>query len=426
MSPVFARFSRGALCSVIGAVASQGGLVMASIVTARLVGKEAFGALGILQSTAGTLGTFAGLGLGVAATKYIAELLTVDAIRAGRVASLTLILAFVAGGTAGAALFMSGPWVATHTINAPDLLPQLRIASALTVASVINGVQIGVLTGLEAFSAIALVSVARGILSVLIGVIAVLGWGLSGAVVALAVCATVGCCLNQIALNRVCRHAGVPIVICGMWKEWSLLWRFCLPAWLSSAMVGPVTWGACAILVNAPDGFSQMGIYNAANQWRNATLFLPAVISQPLLPIFADLHRKRSADCEHLMWVSVAAAGFLSAIVAVPICIGSPWIMSLYGSRFGESWLVLCLLAASTIPAACCGVVGQVIAGGGKLWRGLIMNLLWAAILISFTLGSRQFGAVGLSAALFISYSVHAVIVTVYTLSIMRYPIAVR
>jgi O-antigen/teichoic acid export membrane protein len=388
------------------------------------VGKEAFGALGILQSTAGSLGIFASLGLGMAATKYIAQLRTVDAARAGRIAALTLVVALLSGGTAGAALFLFAPWLATHTMNAPNLLSHLRIASGLVVASVLNGAQIGVLTGLEAFGAIAGVNALRGILSVLIGVVAVWRWGLSGAVVALLICSGAGCCLSQVTLNRVCRQVGLKLPIRGLWREWPILWRFCLPAWLSSAIVGPVIWGASAILVNTSGGYGQMGIFNAANQWRNATLFLPAVLSQPLLPIFADLHRRQPAECRQLMWVSVAAVGLLSAIVAVPICIASPWIMALYGNRFRQSWPVLCILTASTIPAACCGVIGQVIVGCGKLWTGFAMNLLWAVVLISFTLGSKQFGAAGVSASLLISYSVHSVIVTIYTLSIIAYPLS--
>jgi hypothetical protein len=66
------------------------------------------------------------------------------------------------------------------------------------------------------------------------------------------------------------------------------------------------------------------------------------------------------------------------------------------------------------------------IVGCGKLWPGLVMNLLWAIVLIGFTLGSKQFGAVGISASLLISYSAHSVIVAIYTLSIVTYPLSDR
>ena len=66
-----ARFAIGAFWSVVGAVISRGFLLVASILCARFLGKEGFGALGMIQSTAGMFGAFAGLGLGLTIAKGI-------------------------------------------------------------------------------------------------------------------------------------------------------------------------------------------------------------------------------------------------------------------------------------------------------------------------------------------------------------------
>ena len=92
-----ARFAMGAFWSVAGAVVSRGFLLVASIFCARFLGKEGFGALGMIQSTVGMFGVFAGLGLGMTATKYVSELRRRDPERAGRILALSDAVAFVSG-----------------------------------------------------------------------------------------------------------------------------------------------------------------------------------------------------------------------------------------------------------------------------------------------------------------------------------------
>ena len=58
------RFARGVAWSLIGALMSQGSNLAASVLIARLMGRARFGEYGMIQSTVGMFGIFAGLGLG--------------------------------------------------------------------------------------------------------------------------------------------------------------------------------------------------------------------------------------------------------------------------------------------------------------------------------------------------------------------------
>src|SRR5580698_9969778 len=73
-SPLSVRLARGVFWSLVGAVLARGLGVASSIIVARVLGITAFGEFTIIQSTVGLFGTFAGLGLGITATKYVAEL----------------------------------------------------------------------------------------------------------------------------------------------------------------------------------------------------------------------------------------------------------------------------------------------------------------------------------------------------------------
>src|SRR5437762_9133959 len=94
---IYARLIKGSVWMVCASAVAQGAPVLAGIVIARLFGKEHFGLLGMVQSTAGMLGTVAGVGFGIAATKYVAELRSREPYRAGQIATLTAAMAALFG-----------------------------------------------------------------------------------------------------------------------------------------------------------------------------------------------------------------------------------------------------------------------------------------------------------------------------------------
>jgi O-antigen/teichoic acid export membrane protein len=85
-----ARTTRGTFWSIAGAGVAQGLALGVSMIGARVLGREGFGELGIVTSTVGMFGVFAGLRLGTTATKYVAELRVTDPGRASKILSLSL------------------------------------------------------------------------------------------------------------------------------------------------------------------------------------------------------------------------------------------------------------------------------------------------------------------------------------------------
>ena len=87
-SPLGYRLARGVFWSMAGAVISRGLMLAATVLVARMLGKTVYGELGMIQSTVGMFGVFAGFGLGLTATKHVAEFRESDADRAGRIIGL--------------------------------------------------------------------------------------------------------------------------------------------------------------------------------------------------------------------------------------------------------------------------------------------------------------------------------------------------
>src|SRR5271168_1526513 len=110
-SPLSVRLAHGVFWSLVGAVLVRGLGLLSSIIVARMLGITAFGEFMMIQNTIGLFGIFAGLGLGITATKYVAEMRETDPARCGRIIGLILIVATAGGLAAGASLLLFAPWI---------------------------------------------------------------------------------------------------------------------------------------------------------------------------------------------------------------------------------------------------------------------------------------------------------------------------
>lgn len=409
-SPVYHRLLRGTFWNIVGTFISRGISLIAFFCVARFLGKEAFGALGIIQSTIGMFGVFAGFGMGLTATKHVAEFRQTAPERAGHIIVLSSIVGIVSGILMAILLFAFSPWLATKTLAAPTLLPLIRVSSLLLLFNAINGAQTGALAGLEAFKSIARVNMYSGIFSFPLIVGGAYIGGLTGSTWALVLSASITCLMNHFYLQNESTAAGLSLRYRGSFREWEVLWRFSLPAVLSAAMIGPVNWICNAILVNQPNGYSEMGIYNAANQWFAVLIFLPNIVAQAGLPVLSErISTRGHFDSSKILSHSMKLNLFISLpIIFVGILI-SPIIMGFYGKGFGQGWptLIIVMLTGGLLSIQI--PVGNMIAALGKMWLGCIMNLGWGTIFIITTLVFVRMGAFGIASARALAYLIHAV-----------------
>lgn len=409
-SDVGSRLARGAFWSIAGLVISRGLMLGATVLVTRMLGQTVYGELGMIQSTVGMFGAFSGFGLGLTATKYVAEFRQSDPERAGRIIGLSGLFAMLTGGVMALGLLIFAPWLAEHTINAPHLAGILRVGAIILFINALNGAQTGALSGFEAFKTIAHVNFFVGLISFPILVCGTYLGGLTGAVWALAINLCFNWLLNHLALRKEARRYQVPFSIQNCSQEWSVLWKFSLPAFLAGSMIDPVNWACSAILVNRPDGYEEMGIFSVANQWYALLMFLPGILGSVVLPVLSEQFGQNNAK-ESLKTLILAIK--MNLLIVTPLVlvtsIASPYIMSLYGESFRDGWptLVVVLMTAGILAAQTS--VGQIIAASGRMWIGFSMNMGWALIFVVSTLLLVDYGSLGLASARMLSYIFHAI-----------------
>lgn len=417
------RLAKGAFWSLAGTAISRALMLLASIFVARILGKAGFGELGIIQATVGMCGVFAGFGLGLTATKHVAEFRQTDPERAGRIIGLCGVVAMASGALMALLLLIFAPWLAEHTINAPNLSGALRIGALILFISALNGAQTGALSGFEAFKTIACVNLFVGLISFPILVLGAYLTGLTGAVWALVINLCFNWLLNHIALRKEARKYQISFTLQGSSLELPVLWKFSLPAVLAGSMVGPVDWVCSAFLVNQPNGYGEMGVFNAANQWFAMLMFLPGLLGSVVLPVLSERLGQKDADRSlKTMVLAIKANAFLVMPVVLVASIASPYIMNFYGKGFSNGWptLVVVLLTAGLLAIQ--APVGQIIAASGRMWIGFAMNIGWALVFILGTLLLIGKGSVGLATAKGIAYIFH----TLWVFSFVYYLFSVN
>ena len=377
-----------------------------------MLGATVYGQLGIIRSTVNMFTAFAGAGLGLTATKYVAENKNSSVQKSLRIVALSEAVAFIAGLFLSLAIILFAKEIAIQ-INAPSLKTEIRIGAFMLFFASLNGVQNGILAGFENFKSIAKNTLFAGIVSFIIQIIATWIWGLKGAIIGLGINFLVLWFLNKNSIAKIIPQ-GLRI------KKWdksmiteiSILWKFSFPAIMSGIMVEPVTWICNTMLVNHPNGYKQMALFDIANQWRMTVLFIPTALSRIILPMLSsslqDKSNFRLIFLKNLKLNAIISTALLILIIAL-----SPVIQHFYGREFSGIAVPLILMTLSTLLIAVNNVVGQVIASKGRMWLGFSLNIIWAICLLSVTyylIDFENLGVIGLCFAYLISYAVHSVL----------------
>jgi O-antigen/teichoic acid export membrane protein len=416
-STLSGRFTRGVAWAAVGTALSQGVGLMVAILTARMLGKVRYGEFGIIQSTICMYGVLAGLWLGLGATKYVAEFKVDSPARAGRIIGLSFLIAIISSMVVSAIIIVMAPFLAQRVLNAPHLSVELAFMAGIIVLNVLDGVQVGALSGFEAFGAIARTSIIRSIVALPVTIFLVWKWGLGGAVFSLAVTGFLNLWINQRALRIECRQFGVHITWRGIGGDLRGFLNFSAPALLGGVLGAPVLWIANALLVNQPNGYAEMGIYSIANQWKTAVMFLPRKFISVALPMMSAEVNKNTTDSKYQEVFNLTQS--LSILMVLPLVtflmLASHLIIKIYGEKFAGAEVVLIGVLMATGISALGSGVGPAIQANGKMWFGLFTNILWSVILLMFTwifvpyLGARSlvFG-MALAYAVMVLYSIAA------------------
>jgi O-antigen/teichoic acid export membrane protein len=290
----------------------------------------------------------------------------------------------------------------------PQLAAPLAVGSGLVFFGAMNGAQTGALAGFEAFKTIARVNVLSGAASFPLIVLGVWRGGLQGAVWGSVAALAINWSLNNHALRRECANANVSFQFANCHRDLGILHRFSLPAFLASIVVALGIWVCNTLLVHQPQGYSQLGIYTAADKWRLMILFVPSSVFAMVLPVLSNLHGEGdSAGFRKVFRTNLQLNASLALLAALVIVIFAAPIMAIYGNSFRGGRFVLIVLAFSALPEALNAILGQPLIAAHLMWWRFAFDLFLVATLVALAwLLIPKWGALGLAVSYGLAYGV--------------------
>lgn len=401
------RFATAAWWSLIGAVVSRGVALAANVAVARQLGASGFGEFGVVFSTISVLMTLAGLGFGLTVTKFVAEYRSHDRERAARTIRLTLAVSSGAGVGFALATLCASRYIADRVLLSPTSLNTVRVGSLFVAAGALTATQAGILAGLEAFRDIAIVNIVKSVVGGALAVATASWLGPGGCVAAMGVGELCGAVYAQAVVKRRCSATGIPPARKRCLRELPTVLRFSVPSLIASAAATPALW-LCRVWMVRSAGFAEAGLFEAANKWALAILFLPTTIGAVQLPMLTHLASEgRRSDYRRLFLANVLVAAASSFLPGVVAAVAAKRLMALNGPEYVAGASVLVVLALSTVVMALNAIVGQGFVSRGHILVRLYADLTLAVLLVvtGWALIPR-YGALGFAVAHSVAYGV--------------------
>jgi O-antigen/teichoic acid export membrane protein len=393
------RFAGGVFWSLVGMAVSNAAGLITGAALARMMGREGYGEVGVIIGAYALFSQLGGLGLGVTAAKYSAQGRVTDRPTVGRMLGGLLVLASVSYAVAAITLVVLASDLAVM-LNRPSLAGPIRLSGLVLFLQGVDSIQSGILSGFEAFRAVARVTTMRALVNLPVTVLGAWFFGLYGAVGAMAVTGLFTLLLNRIALAAVLRRDEVTIVYGLEWALLKPLWEFSLPAFLSATLTMISTFILAAMLVNQPDGYSQMGLFNAASQWRALGIFVPTVFNPAVLSIQSNLFASGKRGAYHQSVTgNLAVQGVMAALVVAALGVLAPYLMTIYGAQYHDAAEVLVLLALGWLLLTPSWIFWIAAVSRGDVWPGLMLNVIGVASLIGLAWFFVADGARGVALA---------------------------
>lgn len=418
------RIGKAASWSLVGAVMQKLFLLGTSVACIKILGKEDFGKMSIVRSTIQIFILLGAVGLGSSATKFTAEYF--HAKKKEELTTLYALVYLIALGTGSISLsgvLFFAPRIAEY-LKEPALTNAIRIGGVLLFFSIFNSIQTGILTGLEKFREISYIAAIGGVIEFSFITLGAYMKGINGALLGYGVSFLFITLLNEFFIFKNMRANDVSLSLkYATWKFFRALLLFTLPVMGAGLMVSPVVWYTQSILARNA-GFSEVGIYTVADQWRMVILFIPSALSKIALPMLSDFFANNNMTeylkaLKYNLKINIFVTGGLIFLIGL----ASPVIMRIYTLPLSAA-IPLILLGVSTIFSAMATVFGQALFSRSRPWCGFGFNILWGGMLIGFShLYIRYIsGATAIALAYLSSYFLHTLFQGIFFYFLIKEP----
>lgn len=390
----------GSFWSFISITTPQLFNLLAYIIIAKSIGRIEFGYLGIITSTMVVFGNLAGLGFGKTATYVIANSDDYQNGKVSNIISSSLSISIIVAIVLIVILITFSDFFLISLLRAPQIKLEFLSGTALILSNVIFGVQVSIITGFKKFKKISYLSFLKAIITFAMIVTGVIVWGLEGVIISLAISTFIINYLAHLEILKICKEKGINFTLFTKKIDFDLFKNYSLPAFLLGIIIFPTQWIINLIIVNSKHGYSDLGLLNATNQFKNLLLFMPSIFASVSFPILASQNTTTNNVNNYNEIIEFNLD--LTFLIIIPFSIiliyFSKELMHLYGKDYLEGTLLLKIIIVGVMFSAIGSPLGTAIQSKGRMWLGFQMNLVWSLISFIFllalinTIGLNSYG----------------------------------
>lgn len=401
-SETLRRFLKLASWTLVAFALDKAAMLIIVFLLARILGANDYGRLTLAQGLVTTAKIFVVLGAGTVLARHIPALREESAKRAVEVINLCALVVLSTATAFAIVAMIGGHWIAAEILDLAPSSPITYLLIFWVLLTALNSLMLTIMLSFENGRALGLVSLLAALLSIVTSPLFAFHLGLTGAITALVAVEVAKASLLLILHLQLLKSHGVAILTPVRRSDLSLLWKFGVPVFLTSALWAPTIWLAQLVIkVQAPDGLVAVGVFGLTNSILGAVILLSGLTNRAALPILSSLHARR-AFSELGRTSRLMALGQLAAacVIGLPLGLAAPFIMAQAGPTFAAEWPVLVIMIVTGVIIAGQTALGNSLLVLNRPYFLLLTMILWSLIVLSVAVLYPHKGAYALSGGL--------------------------
>lgn len=404
-----AKISKGIVWSFLGTLISKGAMLLALVLVARFISVEEYGQVGVIRNAIGTFAAFSVMSFGVTATKYLAIYKDSDSVRAEKILTFTRSFVLASSIVISIGIYFFADLIALEMMNDETLAYYVQLSSAAIFFTALNGYQNGLLAGLEKFKEISMINIVNGLLTFPILIIAAYYWKVYGVVIGLMTISFLTWLMSDFYVRSAMKASSLNYRFRGISTELPTIVNFALPSFLSGISVAPAILMTNVILAHQPNGYYQLGIFNAAYFFSVITSTINGVIGQVLYPYAMQQFKKDNRKFEYF---NIISPWIIGIVLNLPLIFFPDLMVIFFGSKYDtEDFKISVMLVAlfSIIIAHRAGIARN-FAAADLMWWSVFSNGFWGIALILLSYYFASYGAIGITTSFLLAYILNSLI----------------
>ncbi|WP_276390449.1 oligosaccharide flippase family protein [Eudoraea chungangensis] len=402
-SDFFKKVIQGTFWISIGSILSKGLLFFASIILARILSILEYGEYSMVKSTIDSFLVFASMGIGLTTTKYISELKDFDKENTSSLIGAAISLVLILSILIATLVIVFSKDITIRLLNNSSIQIPLIIGSFSLVFIAINSTQMGALLGMQSYKQTSISNLIRGVLMFFGLCVGGYLYGVTGALTGNLIALVLVTFVLQALLRSEAKKIDVFINLENWKSSVKKIYKFALPASLSSIIIAPSIWILNTILVNQTNGYEELGLFNAVLIFILAIQMFNGSINEVLLPLFLSRTEKLSVNAEFFNYYG---PWIISIILSLPLIIYPEIILLILGSKYDDGLVtaILSICILYTLITSSKGGISRDLIMKNKMWLSVLsMGQCYMTILIAFYF-LKDHGAIGLALSFLIGF----------------------